>query len=112
MTSFTDAAQQFSLLTTLLDLARLQHLSLESSDLTSFEELMHQRNEVIAQIHELRLGSEILPDNVIQLRTEFSIGHERDTATASDIVIRMVLDQDASNEQLLSGGLHQPEKTG
>ena len=112
MTSFTDAAHQFSSLTTLLDLARLQRLSLESSDLTSFEDLMHQRNEVISQIQQLRPGSESLPDNVIQLRTEFSIGHERDTATASDIVIRMILALDASNEQLLCGRLHLPEKAG
>lgn len=96
-----DAERQFALLTDLLELARSQGHALEDGDFHRFENLMDERVQVMGEIQGLWQTSESLPDNVLPLQTPYRIGHEVDTTAATDLVIRLILDQDAMNEHLL-----------
>jgi len=100
-----DVELQFSLLKRLLELSRSQEQALHDADFTRLEDLMHERVELMRGINELRSGSEQAPDNVVPLQTAFRVAHEADTTIATDLVIRMVLDQDAVNEGLLLDAL-------
>jgi len=100
-----DVERQFSLLKRLLELSRSQEQALHDADFTRFEDLMDERIEVMQRIAELQSESEQAPDNVIPLQTAFRVAHEADTSAATDIVIRLILDQDAVNEALLADAL-------
>lgn len=95
------ATRQFSLLTAVLQLARSQWSALELTDLARFQDFRYQRQELIAELHELRAGHTAMPVNVVRIGTELSLGDEADSAIAIDLVIRLIFAQDEKNDWLL-----------
>ena len=100
------AAAKFEILRQIHELARAQREALEHDNLDRFQDILDQREELIARLRVLNATSDEaaagggLPENVIAFPR--ASGASAENGLAIDTVIRGILEHDRHNESVLA----------